>query len=176
MKSIPWLFATVLASLAMVAPAKEHYHEKQFNADTRDKFESVAASVRAEMKKGGRYEYVTPKERDTIDAKLTEMQKLFADNDSVQAMKQDTKIALFNAQEVVNSILTHRDRDRVICEHHTPVGSHIPVTDCHTYGQEEDARHATRNQLDDWQRLGCVNAGCTGSPSKTPTETASGRQ
>jgi hypothetical protein len=31
-------------------------------------------------------------------------------------MKQDTKVKLFNDQDVIKSILTHRDRDRVICK------------------------------------------------------------
>jgi hypothetical protein len=163
MKPISTFAFLLLALLACTAGAKENYHEKHINADTRDKFEAVAADVRNEMQSGGRYEYVTADERKTIDTKLTEISALFDKNGSVADMSQDTKVQLFNDQEIVNSILTHRDRDRVICQNTAPIGSHIPVTTCHTYGQEVEAREGTKNQLDQWQRRPCVGKGCSDS-------------
>ena len=74
-------------------------------------------------------------------------------------MKEDQKIALFNAQETVNSILTLRDRDRVICKKEAPLGSHIPLTRCHTYEQEVEAREGTKKIMDDWGRPLCVGKG-----------------
>jgi hypothetical protein len=149
----------ILAGLALLAAvsatAKENYKEKAFNADTREKFEEVATKVREEMKEGGRYEYVKPSERSTIDQKLSEMESLFKQSDTVQGMNEQTKIALFNDQEVVNSILTQRDSDRVICKKEAPIGSHIPITTCHTYGQEEDARKNSHKQMDSWTRTQC---------------------
>ena len=79
--------------------------------------------------------------------------------------KIETKAKLFNEQEVVNSILTRRDRDRVICKNEAPIGSHIPVTTCHTYGQEVEAREATHNPLDQWKNDACRGKICaTGQP------------
>ena len=63
---------------------------------------------------------------------------------AVANMKEEQKIALFNAQETVNSILTLRDRDRVICKKEAPVGSHIPRDVVPTYGQEIEAREGTQ--------------------------------
>ena len=161
MRFAVYLSAMLLAFLAVgSAGANEHYKEKAFNADTREKFQEIAANVRKEMEPGGRYQYVEPKERKTIDQKLSEMESLFQANASVGDMRQDTKIKMFNAQEVVNSILTHRDRDRVICKSQAPIGSHIPVTSCHTYGQEVEARHATHNQMDEWTRGACSGDIC----------------
>jgi hypothetical protein len=159
-KCLKALMALAFATTARGADAKENYHEKSLNADTREKFEQVAASIRDEMEQGGRYEYVKPDERKTVDLKLTEIDALFAENGSLENMQQDTKIKVYNAQEVVNSILTKRDRDRVICKNEAPLGSHIPVTTCHTYGQEQDARHQTQKQMDDWGRPLCVGGGC----------------
>lgn len=180
MQSVTWRFFEALVTLtfataALTASAKENYHEKAFNADTKEAFEHVATDVRKEMGDGGRYQYLKPDERKTVDLKLSEIEGLFAESDTVQAMKHDTKVTLFNDQEVVNSILAHRDRDRVICKNEAPLGSHIPVTSCHTYGQEEDARRGTRNQLDEWARLGCLNEGCTSSPPKRPTGSGDSR-
>jgi hypothetical protein len=158
---------TVLAFAAAwsIASAKEHYHEKAFNADTKEKFDDVAASVRKEMVHGGRYEFVKADERRKIDKSLDDMTQLFDQYGNVQAMNQDTKVRLFNDQELVNSILTKRDRDRVICTNQAPLGSHIPITTCHTYGQEIEAREGTQNQLEQWRDAEpCIGAPSPGNP------------
>jgi len=138
------------------ASAKENYRENGVKADTKESFEPIAANVREELAPGGQYEYATVEEKKSVEKKLSEMDALFQAAGSVAAMTQDQKIALFNAQEVVNSILTKRDKDRVICKNQAPVGSHIPVTSCHTYGQEVEARRGTQRQLTDWQSTKCV--------------------
>lgn len=160
--------AAMVASIAVcgAAGAKESYHEKAFNADTTDKFNETADSVRKEMEPGGRYQYVKPEERKKIDTALGEMSKLFAENGSVAAMNQDTKVKLFNDQEVVNSILQQRDGDRVICKNEAPIGSHIPVTTCHTYAQEVEARQGAGKQMADW-KLGACSA-TAGSAKSNP--------
>src|SRR5689334_5635256 len=130
MSTSNFLHAPLVAALIFVsattAAAKENYHENGFNADTQEKFQTVAEGVRKEMEPGGRYEYVKPDERATIERSLAEMEALMSASGGVANMKQDQKIKLFNAQEVVNSILTRRDSDRVICKNETKVGSHIP--------------------------------------------------
>ena len=145
-----------------LAVAKENYHEKTINADTKEAFATVVAGVRGEMVDGGKYEFVQTKERVQIDEKFNDMTTLFDQYGTVSAMTQDAKIRLFNDQEVVNSILTKRDRDRVICTNKAPIGSHIPVTSCHTYAQEVEAREGTKKILSDWSRPQCVSA-----PSKS---------
>jgi hypothetical protein len=156
-------FALVVSTCAFEpAAAKENYKEGGVKADTKEAFDALSQSVRKDMEPGGRYEYVRPDEQKTIEKKLDEMSALFAQTGTVTGMKEDQKIALFNAQETVNSILTLRDRDRVICKHEAPIGSHIPVTTCHTYGQEIEAREGTKKQLSDWSRAQCVGSGCGG--------------
>ena len=154
MRTAIWLLAGVFFIAS--ASAKENYKEKSFNADTRDKFATIAEGIRDEMKEGGRYEYMKPDERRTIEQKLEEITTIFGKTESVAAMQQDDKIKLFNAQESINSILTKRDRDRVICENKTKLGSHIRETTCHTYAQEVQARQETQKQMSDWKVMGCA--------------------
>ncbi len=163
------LVAAVLAVAANPAAAKETYHEQTFNADTREKFQAVADDVRKEMEPGGRYEYVKPRERTQIEQSLAEMDALLEANGGVEHMKQDDKVKLFNDQEVVNSILTRRDKDRVICDNAPKLGSHVRSTGCHTYGQAEDARRGSKDQMDEWSRRGCSVAGCVGSSPPRPS-------
>jgi hypothetical protein len=151
------LFAIVLA--ATCAAAKENYKEPSFNADTRESFATVSAGVREQIKPGGRYEYVNDKERFTINQKLDDMSALFASHESVATMSPENKIELYNDQESINSILTKRDGERVICKKEVPIGSHIPVTSCHTYAQEQDAHKANAQQVDQWGRMQCGDNG-----------------
>jgi len=53
------------------------------------------------------------------------------------------------AQEEVNGILHHNDNNRLVCEHVAPVGSHLPVTTCRTYGEILGQRRADQKFLQD---------------------------
>ena len=174
MKTI--LALAVVLSAAVLAPcsAKENYHEKQVNAETKEAFADISQNVRRQMDEGGKYEFVPVDERTKIDKSFTEMTALFDQYGTVSAMNQDAKVKLFNDQEVVNSILTRRDKDRVICEDKPKLGSHVRTTGCHTYGQEEDARRGSKDQMDEWTRRGCAVAGCIGSSPPRPTTQSGG--
>ncbi len=153
------VFLAGLLLVAAVASAKENYKEPTFNADSKDKFDTVAAGLREQIKPGGRYEYVSTNERFTINQKLDDMTALFATHDSVAGMSQENKIQLFNDQEAINSILSKRDGERVICKKEAPIGSHIPVTTCHTYAQEQEAHKVATKQFDEWTHTQCGNNG-----------------
>ncbi|HET7924879.1 MAG TPA: hypothetical protein VFL30_08265 [Rhodanobacteraceae bacterium] len=144
------------AGFAGTAAAKEHYRENSVKADNKEAFDQLADNVRREMGPGGKYEFIKPDEKPKVDKALDDMTKLFEQHDTVEAMTQDQKVALFNAQETVNSILTLRNRDRVICQNKPPLGSHIPQTSCHTYEQEVQAREGAKKMMDDWGRPLCV--------------------
>ncbi len=88
------------------------------------------------------------------------MTALFQNRGSVDKMSEPQKVELFNSQEVVNSILTKRDSDRVICENRIPVGSHIPKTSCHTYGQEQETRLGTDREMVKFQMMQCIGPHC----------------
>ena len=127
------LFFLLLAALAASTPglAKDN---PRVSPDTKAEFTEVATSVRGEMRDGGRYQYLKPKERVQVDQGLNEMGALFDKYPTVDAMNEQAKIALFNAQEKVNSALALGSRDRMICKKQAPLGSHIPVEQCHIYG------------------------------------------
>jgi hypothetical protein len=109
-------------------------------AQNKEDFAVVVAAVQQEMRPGGRFEFVTADERATVDAKLGDMTALFDQFGTVDGMNQDAKIALFNAQEKVNGILTRRDGDRLVCERTPPLGTNIPRTTCKTYREIARAR------------------------------------
>lgn len=141
---------------AMAASAKDT--KDAVNADSRDKFEAVATGVKAQMEPGGRYK-VTDAEKKAVNQKFDDMSKLFAEHATVAEMGKDTQTQLFNDQEAINAILAKRDDQRLICKKVAPIGSHIPVTTCHTYAEEQEMHNAASKQMDQWSRTQGAGSG-----------------
>ena len=116
--------------------------EKPLLADTPESFATQTERIHEEMQPGGRYEFANPSARSKVDMLLGKMASLLQAAGSVDAMNHDARIALFNSQEEVNGILKHNDSNRLVCESRAPVGSHIPVTTCRTFGEIEHGRRA----------------------------------
>lgn len=128
-------------------PSKGKVIEKPVLADTPDKFAEQTQHIYDDMKPGGRYEFITPSEKRSVEMLLGQMAALLERAGSVDAMNHDTRLQLFNAQESVNGILKHNDTNRLVCESRAPIGSHIPVTTCHTYGQIQATARGTQQGL-----------------------------
>lgn len=147
--------------LAGAAPAGATGDAAPLKAATREAFDSVVADLHKEMQEGGRYAYVTERERSDVEANLARMQALFARTPAVDAMGKDEQVALFNAQEAVNATLEKRDRDRLICERSATTGSRISATQCRTYGEIQAQRLASQKMMrDKASKNGCMNTGC----------------
>jgi len=134
------LIAAIVLTMGLtaVAGASEPGGTKPLDANTPQTFQTTAASVRAEMRPGGRYAFVTPAEHARVDTALSDIDKAYAD----ARIDQDTKVRVFNDQELVNSILERRD-ERMICANEVSTGSHVRVTKCATYAHEAGRRDAS---------------------------------
>lgn len=104
-------------------------------ADTKDNFAAIVAAIHQQMQPGGRWQYIDNGERATIDGSFADMQKLYDQYGSVDKMDQPAKVRLLADQSTVNTILTSKDGDRLICQSEMPVGSHLPIKTCKTYAQ-----------------------------------------
>jgi hypothetical protein len=134
-------------------------------ADTLEKFQAIAKEVREDMDTGGRYEYIKPDDKAKVENDLNAMAAMLQKSGSITAMTQVEKVQLFNTQENLNGILTHSDKNRLVCEHRAPVGTSIPVTTCQTVADIENARKAANKYLLDAGLNGskCANASCRGN-------------
>ena len=133
----PIALALALAPFAAhdVAARNSQTDQKPLVAQTLNSFEQDSARIRKDMQPGGKYGYISSTERSHVEARLDDMQKLLTTNKNASDMPETDKVALFNAQEEINGILNHNDNNRMVCERSMPVGSHIPVTTCHTYAE-----------------------------------------
>ena len=109
-------------------------------ADTPEKLQAVIDSIHGEMAQNKRYEFITPTERTAVDNDFAAMMALITKTGSVAAMREDDRVKLFNAQEHVNGILTHSDRNRLVCERRQKMGSNLPVNECSTVADIERNR------------------------------------
>lgn len=144
MKPRFWLVGAVMGMTLLQASAVYAYKtEVIVKAENKSDFTAVVAAVHQQMQAGGRYEFVDQGERQKIDASFADMQSLFDKFATVAQMDQGAKVQLFNDQETINAILTHRDDKRLVCESVAPIGSHIPRTTCRTYREIELERSNT---------------------------------
>lgn len=78
-------------------------------AQNKSDFSAVMAAVHQQMQPGGRYEFVSPTDREKLDARFGDMQSLCDKYGTVEQMDQERKVQLFNDQEAVNAILAHNE-------------------------------------------------------------------
>ncbi|HEX4479373.1 MAG TPA: hypothetical protein VH082_01090 [Rudaea sp.] len=130
--------------------------KNRVSADTLDKFQAVADEVRGEMSTGGRYEFITSQDKIKADSDLNAMAAMLQKSGSVGAMTQPEKVKLFNTQEHLNGILTHSDRNRLVCEHSAPVGTSIPRTTCQTVAEIEQNRKDGKEEIKQAGEVGSV--------------------
>lgn len=121
--------------------------DKPLVGQSLESFNTEAAKIREEMKPGGAYSHIQPGDRGRVEARLAEMEKLLSSHAGQGDLRAEDKVHLVNAQEEVNGILHHNDNNRLVCEHVAPVGSHVPVTTCRTFGEIMEQHKADQDYL-----------------------------
>lgn len=144
-------FALVAAGILLVGTvhANPDVVEKPLIAQTLDGFHKEATSIRDGMQPGGRYEFLKANDRDRVEADLTAMEAVLQRNAGQNDLNSADKLRLVNAQEEVNGILKHNDSNRLVCESRAPIGSHLPVKTCRTYGEIEEQRREAQKGVSD---------------------------
>lgn len=154
MKYQGWLMAMgVGIALAQSGSAFAAKSDVVVKAENASDFSAVVAAVEKQMAPGGHYEFVTSTERSDINGRFDRMQAAFAKYGTVEQMDKQAKVQLYNDQEAVNAILTHRNDTRQICENVAPMGSIIPRTTCQTYRQKEEARRSAQRFIDSQRQI-----------------------
>ena len=143
------LAATLIAFAGLNVWAEDVLKKPVDAADTPQKLQAVIDSIHTEMAPSKRYEFINPTERRDVETDFATMMTLMTNAGSVTAMKPNDRIKLFNTQEHVNGILTHTDRNRLICERRSKMGSNLPVTDCRTLADLELNRSESQRLMQD---------------------------
>lgn len=147
-----FLATALLAVAAHASDSDSRVVEKPLVAQTLVEFNQSAERIRKEMEPGGTYEFIKPEDRHRVDNGLAHIGKLLQDHATASDLNSRDKVTLVNAQEEVNAVLKHNDSNRLVCESHAPIGSHIPVNTCRRYGDIEEQRVESRKDISDNDR------------------------
>lgn len=102
---------------------------------------------------GERYAEISSDDKTKVLASLDRMDALLGDSTSIDALRSDDKVALYNEQETVNTILTKAQQDsREVCKRSRPVNSRIAVNECRTVAEWQRKRDESRDLLDQNQK------------------------
>lgn len=146
-------FIAVVALMAASAPAfaaRKSSSDNVIAATTPEAFATQAAEVRKDMEAGGRYGKISAANRQKVDAQLDFIASLLQRKGSLDAMNDQEKVQLMNAQEQANAILVGYDDQQLVCEYRKIAGSNRKEKVCQTKREiaqaREDSREAYRRQ------------------------------
>ena len=154
------LFAAILAMLPMLCSADGNTGkvvEKPLVAQSLDSFKQESAWIRNQMEAGGQYEFIKSGDKSRVETGMSTIERVLANHAGNNDLSTADKITIVNAQSEVNGILKHNDVNRLVCESRAPVGSHIPVNTCRTFGEIETQRRGSLDQLNDLNNQSRLN-------------------
>jgi hypothetical protein len=100
----------------------------------------------------------------TLKADRDVIADLLKGHATASELKPDDRIAVYNAQEEITSILNNKDKNRMVCRKEAPIGTRIQTNICMTVAEREARAAAAKENTGDVQRERCA-----------PGETACGK-
>jgi len=134
------------------AESKSAAKEKAVVAQTLADFDVQSAAVREGMQPGGIYSYINDGDKRHVEQRLEEMHQLLEQHSGQSELSKADRIALFNSQEDLNSVLLQNDNNRLECESGAHTGSRIHVTTCKTHGELMERQRRDQGALNDLLR------------------------
>lgn len=107
----------------------------------------MAREIRSGMKEGGRFQWVSQRERIEVERDLNTMVNILSGLDSVAELKPAQRVELFNAQARANALLGQRDGNRLVCERRRRTGSKLSETWCESYAERMERQRIDRRAL-----------------------------
>ncbi len=117
--------------------------------DTPQAFEVQAASVRKEMGPHGQYSGISASDRAIVEANLDKIDALLRKRGSAAKLDDRDQVALMNAQERVNAVLTHNEGNRLICTLEPRTGTKFKQKVCRTQAEIDGIRRSSQQGFQD---------------------------
>ncbi len=145
--SLLWLVACAVFALptlghAAAAPWK-------VVVDTPQAFETQAAQVRKEMGPRGKYGGISLNERTAVETDLEQIDTLLHKRGSATKLNDSDQVALMNAQERINAVLTHNEGNRLVCTMEARTGTNFKQKVCRTQAEIDDLRRNAQQGFQD---------------------------
>ena len=132
-----FIFALLLLPFTAQATAKD---QEDLNVVAQP-FQQQAAQIREDIATGDKYAEIAPEDRTSVLAALTRIDTQLSAAGNVDGLSEAAKVAVFNDQELINTILTKaRDDSRMLCRREVVTGSHRKQNVCLTVAERERRR------------------------------------
>ena len=116
-------------------------------------FANQRAQIEKELADGKTYAEISRADRTKVVEALDRMSGTLATVDSVDALSDNRKIALYNDQQTVNTILTQAAEDsRQVCTREQVTGSHRKTTVCASVAERRRRREQDQETMSKSQR------------------------
>src|SRR5690606_24124255 len=116
-------------------------------------FEAQRSQIERELTRGDQYAEIGQSDRRDVLDRLASIGRMLEGVTSLDQLKANEKVELFNYQEEINTILTKSAEDsRLVCKRYTKTGSHRPETRCRTVAQLRVEREDSQNTMRDVMR------------------------
>ena len=111
--------------------------------------------IESQLSDGETYSELRLEDRSRVREALGRMRGTLEQYPDQATINEQAKTALFNDQQVVNTILTRaREDSRLICRREKAIGSNMSVTNCMTVAQRERLKVKSQNDMSAAQRVG----------------------
>ncbi len=144
---------TLLQSVVLMSLAFAVQAASPESLDVKKPFGEQASKVRSELSGGTKYSEISQEDRATVLSALTRIENSVAEQGSAQALPPDRKVAVYNDQELINTILTKaREESRLICSREKATGSHRSSANCQTVAERRRLRDQGERDMSAMQR------------------------
>jgi hypothetical protein len=107
------------------------------------------------MAKAGGYGKLERGSEARLTAARKEIGDLLRNVSDPHELTPDKRIALFNAHQVIETVINKQDKNRVVCTRESKTGSRVGVTECLTVAEREERAKISAMSTRDQQRMTC---------------------
>jgi hypothetical protein len=133
---------------ALAVAANGAIADEVMQLDLEGGFAAQHEAIVEDLHDGKTYAEITPDDRREVREALERISSTLEESGSLANLSEEEKVAVFNDQELVNTILTQAAEDsRVVCVRRKRVGSHRTSNECTTVAERERARERSQDTL-----------------------------
>ena len=145
--------ATLFAVLLVSASAAWANQESSKVALAEGDFAAQRAQIEQDLADGKTYAEITREDRAKVRESLERITGALEGIESIDALSDEAKARVFNAQEEINQILTMAEADsRVVCSSESKTGSRRKVTTCETVAKRNARRDLDQENMREMQK------------------------
>ena len=155
------LFALVFAGLLCCGNALADNQAQPIVVKDVAKFLDYQRDLRGDMQRGSKFKHVDGSSKRRVFAAQDQLFALLQGKNSIDELKDDQRVAVYNAQAEITAVLTDAELDRPVCKREKPIGSNMMKTVCITKRDRQEIQE--RQKSNGLRTRACTGSECSGS-------------